>query len=281
MKTLRAILFSILVYMSITTVMAQTTITDANFHDAIDECLSIDSVNGLCYSCQYGAMPDWDVSVVTDMDSAFFDRYLFNGDISNWNVSSVTDMFKMFYHASSFNQDIGSWDVSSVTNMSDMFCSTNFNQDIGSWDVSSVIDMRYLFRVASNFNQDISGWCVKQILGEPIFFSNSCPLLPEYHPHWGEPCDTTTSTNYLQNIDIHVFPNPVIDKIIIEFPEDQNITNIYIELYDITGLLIMKQHECSLLGQIKLDVSHLKSGLYFIYIYTNKKDLSIVKIIIK
>ena len=45
----------------------QTPITDINFKDAIDLCLSTNPIDGLCIDCEYGPMPDWDVSRVTDM----------------------------------------------------------------------------------------------------------------------------------------------------------------------------------------------------------------------
>ena len=100
---------------------AQTPITDANFQDAINVCLSTNPVDGRCSGSEYGAMPDWDVSQVTNMSDAFKDIITFNVDISSWDVSNVTNMFSMFRYASAFNQPIGDWDVSSVANMRLMF----------------------------------------------------------------------------------------------------------------------------------------------------------------
>ncbi|MBT8253109.1 MAG: BspA family leucine-rich repeat surface protein [Flavobacteriaceae bacterium] len=145
---------------------SQTPITDANFKDAIASCLSMNPIDGMCSSSQWGAMPDWDVSNVTDMSSAFIFYSMFNGDISGWNVSNVTNMNSMFNSAEAFNQNIGSWNVSNVTTMNAMFNGMGpgfpanaFNQDIGSWDVSNVTDMSSMFRF-SMFNQDISSWDV-------------------------------------------------------------------------------------------------------------------------
>ena len=112
---------------------SQTPVTDANFSNAVKTCIRQDPVNGMCSYSEYGAMPDWDVSQVTDMSKAFFQKGYFNADISGWDVSNVTDMSNMFYNALDFNQDIGSWDVSSVTDMQSMFhYASVFNQDIGS-----------------------------------------------------------------------------------------------------------------------------------------------------
>ncbi len=89
---------------------SQTPITDSNvFYAAIADCLSTHPVTGLCVDSGYGSMPDWDVSNVTDMNSAFEGRGDFNGDISDWDVSNVTTMNGMFYAATSFNQPIGDW----------------------------------------------------------------------------------------------------------------------------------------------------------------------------
>ena len=153
---------------------AQTPITDANFYDAITICLSTNPVDGLCYDSEYGAMPDWDVSQVTDMSSAFYYDNDFNADLSSWDVSSVIYMNRMFASADSFNQDIGAWDVSSVQSMNRMFESaTAFNQNIGMWAVSNVIDMSYMFDTATSFNQDIGMWNVGNVTNMRFMFRNA------------------------------------------------------------------------------------------------------------
>ena len=161
---MKKVLLTLFVIGCIANTNAQTPITDANFQDAINTCLSTNPVDGMCSDSEYGAMPDWDVSNVTDMANAFQSKSTFNADISSWDVSKVTDMRLMFRDASAFNQDIGSWNVGNVNSMYSMFNSaTSFNQDIGSWDVSSVTNMEYMFSGASAFNQDISSWDVSNV----------------------------------------------------------------------------------------------------------------------
>ena len=97
--------------------LAVTQITDSNFHSAIATCLGTNPVDGLCSSSEYGSMPDWDVSLVTDMSGGswsaggdwkgFGIKTTFNGDIGRWDTSSVTNMRYMLSVASAFNQDIG------------------------------------------------------------------------------------------------------------------------------------------------------------------------------
>ena len=142
---------------------SQTPITDANFNAAIADCLSTHPVTGLCVDSEYGPMPDWDVSNVTDMDSTFYNRTDFNAEISDWDVSNVTNMQGTFLKAESFNQPIGEWDVSNVTIMGDMFNeATSFNQNIGGWDVSNVTSMAAMFNGSGlntcNYDNTLQGW---------------------------------------------------------------------------------------------------------------------------
>ena len=104
--------------------------------DAVNACLSAvpsgeaccstdtncaDPSSARCGSAGCVDMPEWDVSLVTDMSELFKGKAQFNADISAWDTSQVTDMGYMFYNAESFNQDIGSWNTSQVTDM--MACS--------------------------------------------------------------------------------------------------------------------------------------------------------------
>ena len=146
-----------------------TPIPDENFSEFVKACLAEAPNTGECdvwaSDNNYGTIPNWDVSMVTDMTFPFGAEFgeendsVFNADISNWNTSSVKNMERMFFRAATFNQDIGRWDTSSVENMNNMFYEASaFNQDIGEWDTSSVKDMTYTFGSATAFNQDIGGW---------------------------------------------------------------------------------------------------------------------------
>lgn len=154
---------------------SQTRITDDNFYSAINTCLSANPVDGLCSDSEYGAMPDWDVSNVTNMSNAFAQDDDFNADIGNWDVSNVTYMNQMFYYNLAFNQDISSWNVSKVTSMYSMFESASiFNQDISSWDVSNVTDTSSMFHSSSSFKGDISSWdMVNNINMQAMFYNAS------------------------------------------------------------------------------------------------------------
>ena len=149
-----------------------TPIPDASWHALVAECLAEEGaeVTGECTEWasgnNYGTMPNWDTSLVTDMNGSdgtvlrgFGGKSTFNGDITEWDTSQVTDMRYMFQSASAFNQDIGNWNTAQVTNMQYMFYSASaFNHDIGSWNTAQVTDMNTMFSYASAFNHDISSW---------------------------------------------------------------------------------------------------------------------------
>ena len=150
----------------------QTPITDSNFYDAIRTCLSTNPVDGMCSDSEYGAMPYWDVSNVTNMKGAFAYQRSFDANISNWDVSNVIDMSSMFANTA-FNQPIGDWDVSNVRSMYDMFRGSKFNQPLGNWDVSNVTDMGGMFEGASSFNQSIRDWDVSNVYNMRSMFKDA------------------------------------------------------------------------------------------------------------
>ena len=270
---------------------AQTPITDANFQDAVNTCLSTNPVYGLCSNSEYGAMPDWDVSQVTNMSGAFDSKSAFNGDIGAWDVSNVTNMERMFYQAPSFNQDIaawdvskvtnmermfveassfngdiGAWDVSNVTNMRNMFTSaSSFNQDIGAWDVSNVMNMSYMFTSASSFNQDISGWCVSNISSEPNSFSIGSPLTEANKPVWGTCPALGIDDQYFTNLSI--YPNPAENSLFIS--GNTALISISISIYNVLGKEVL-----SMMNTDHINVAKLPSGLYVLKISSGTHQIN-------
>ena len=179
----------VLVALMITTAHAVFKPADrAALKSAVDSCIS-ESSTGDCTtlagnnvlsgqgSGTYGAIGDWDVSLVTDMSSMFENAYGFNQDLSDWDVSSVTTMSSMFYDAYDFNNGgasgIGNWDVSGVTDMSSMFRKAHsFNQNIANWNVGAVTDFALFMYIAGTrednsvslvgkYSHDLSRWNIK------------------------------------------------------------------------------------------------------------------------
>ena len=181
----------------------QNPIPNANWKAFVDACLAEvgAEITGECTSWasgnNYGTMPNWDVSRVSDLEEAFKGYDTFDADISIWDTSSVTNMRNMFRSASAFNQDIGGWNTAQVTDMGymfDRFCvqprhwelehrkvticiyvcyASAFNQDIGSWNTAQVTDMRYMFSHASAFNQDIGSWNTEKVTDMGYMFQSA------------------------------------------------------------------------------------------------------------
>ena len=160
-------------------------IPDASWHAFVKECLEEAPVNGECTTWasknNYGTMPNWNTSLVTNMKGydgddyesvrGFADQTKFNGDISKWDTSQVTSMISLFWNASDFNQDIARWDTSRAEHMDWMFGRTAFNQDISGWSTAKVTSMWGMFYYASAFNQDIGSWNTEKVTDMKSMFS--------------------------------------------------------------------------------------------------------------
>jgi surface protein len=128
-------------------------------------CTDRSSTTYRCGAAVCTDMPDWDVSLVTDMSELFKAKAQFNVNISAWDTSQVTDMQYMLHTATNFNKDIGDWNVGRVTNMQLMFAGArNFNGDLSRWDVGSVRNMGSMFLTARKFaGGDLSSWNTSKV----------------------------------------------------------------------------------------------------------------------
>ena len=186
-------------------------ILDESWHTFVAECLDESTAIAETGECivwarskdvWYGTMPNWDVSLVTDMSGytgsahhGFGDKSTFDGDISKWNTEKVTNMGYMFQGASAFNQDIGSWNTAQVTAMNYMFESASaFNQDIGSWNTEKVTAMYGMFEWTSAFNQDIGSWNTAQVTDMSIMFYYASAFNQDISS-WTGSAATTAQTN--------------------------------------------------------------------------------------
>ena len=149
---------------------------------AIDLCLAEDST-GNCTTLQnsispsggtYGAIGEWNVSLVEDMKTLFRLKTNFNQPLDQWDTSNVVDMSYMFHWAENFNNPINNWDTSKVTDMRIMFAgASSFNQPLNNWDTSSVLNMNSMFDGASSFNQPLNDWDTSSVLDMSSMFTEA------------------------------------------------------------------------------------------------------------
>ena len=135
------------------------------FTTAVNECLEVDPVHGICPDSAFGVMSDWDVSLVSNFAEAFKSRSTFNANITGWDTRSVVDFTGTFESCQAFNQDLSRWSTSTATSMSRMFYSaTEFDSDLSGWDTSKVAKLDYSFAFASKFKGvGLSNWNTAEV----------------------------------------------------------------------------------------------------------------------
>lgn len=134
---------------------------------------------------RFGALDDWDTSLVTNMSDLFhFTMRLFNEqtlhcffytqlslsafDLSRWDVSNVRDMSWAFAGLSELPKGLQHWDVSNVRLMVGTFWNnyskiTQCWRTIEGWDVRSVVAMTAMFAESQYFTADLHRWNVSQV----------------------------------------------------------------------------------------------------------------------
>ena len=156
-------------------------LTDFTFYAAVGSCLSEAPKDGRCIdygsrSTHGASISEWNVSLVTNMDKAFENRWEFNPSesLSGWDTSGVTSMHWMFFNCHEFNGDVREWQTGNVQDMSGMFYNaTKFTRKIDRWDTSSVTNMHGMFQFAASFNKNILGWDTGKVANSANMFKNA------------------------------------------------------------------------------------------------------------
>jgi probable HAF family extracellular repeat protein/surface protein len=150
-----------------------TPLTDATFQTAINNWFTLGSAHDSVVNT-YGQMTNWNVSQVTNMNLAFYNRtssgtgagLRFTGlqpneSVSNWNTANVTDMGGMFSRAYYFEGNLTKngniWNTAKVQNFESMFYIKFFlGTGIDTWDTRAATNMRYMFYMCTYFNQNLT-----------------------------------------------------------------------------------------------------------------------------
>lgn len=83
---------------------------------------------------------------------------------------------------------------------------------------------------------------------------------------------TLSNDNFQTNESVKIFPNPVNNVV---YFDNEKVKLNSIEIYSITGKMVLKTNFNSFKKEQKIDVSKLKSGLYFLKI--NNKTIKFIK----
>lgn len=116
-----------------------------------------------------------DMTGTTSLAGAFQDATSFNGAIGNWNVSAVTNMNHMFAGATSFNQPLAAWAPANVTSMAHMFAgATSFNQPLSGWgNLLDVTTTAAMFDNADAFNSALAWTSLPDLTTTEGMFANA------------------------------------------------------------------------------------------------------------
>jgi hypothetical protein len=79
-----------------------------------------------------------------------------------------------------------------------------------------------------------------------------------------------------ENIEINIYPNPIIDYLNIEI-SNSNLKQYNISLFDLNGKLISEMNNISLIN--KINFSNYNQNIYFLKIFRNNENIKTIKII--
>ena len=117
---------------------------------------------------EYGLLPYWNTSQVTDMSRLFYEVVDDDIDGDGYDDNPQSNIF------SDFNLPIELWDVSNVITMKEMFRNCcEFNQPLNGWDVRNVQDMSRMFQGASVFNQPLDAWQLDSLHKKTCMFEGA------------------------------------------------------------------------------------------------------------
>ncbi len=83
-------------------------------------------------------------------------------------------------------------------------------------------------------------------------------------------CNIITSTNQIQVGILKIYPNPVLEELFVELPEDLVLQSFTVEIIDVLGRKLNQWHKEETTDHLVLKVRDFSIGVYFL-VFTNKK----------
>jgi hypothetical protein len=80
-------------------------------------------------------------------------------------------------------------------------------------------------------------------------------------------------------VETSLYPNPAQDRVMIQLDSDYTIGQLQVEIYDVTGKIVMNHSATTHLSSI--DLSGMEKGVYFVRVTDNGNALNTSKLILK
>ena len=210
---------------------------------------------------KWGALGDWDVSVVGDFSYAFSTGRNEAGDsaadgnpkaatfvgtgLDKWNTSSVTTLFNTFRNAGEMNSDLSKWSVAKVTSLLHTFraASKFVGTGLGSWDTSSVTTLHYTFNGAGEMNSDLSKWSVAKVTTLHGTFHSASNFAGTGLDSWNTASVTTLSNTFFlaseMNSDLSIWNVAKVVSLLSTFKSASKFAGVGLDAWDVANVTQM------------------------------------------
>lgn len=240
-----------------------------------------------------------------DLSEMFSGAVSFNQSVEDWDMASVVDVSRMFYKATSYNQSLDWAFTYGIEDFSEVLYGASAFDHFIRWDISSATSLVGMLdsTALSTENYDITlEYMADDVYGEEIIrrglvfgaagLSYSC----EGQQHrdflasvfgWTFTGDVSvcsgaarvggdlsnTEQDELSKVDITAYPNPSVQTLYVQGGQLEGL-----ELVDLKGRSVYRQHTMTDSGQVKVDVSGIANGVYMLKVITS--DQVVVKRIV-
>lgn len=148
--------------------------------------------------------------------------------------------------------------------MTEAFCDCEYFYEAG---VPCVYFMEEDFNLLYHTEEDLVANCELDYCAEAIKISLGVLVTAD---------NMVTQVNELKNkLSYNIFPNPCNNKLVVEIPDNLIYENLSFKLSDIHGRIVIDKYQVKS-HQVIFEVSHLKSGIYMLSIYSKTAKESVL-----
>lgn len=115
---------------------------------------------------------------------------------------------------------------------------------------------------------------IKYLFTNPDMTDESCFVIVNFT------FGASSVEDYLENLNLSIYPNPVVDNSSIAFDLPVNISNGYAYIYSLTGSIVKQYSACPGTNRVQINEGDLPSGVYLLSIVVDNKQLITQKIVV-